>query len=86
MSPAKTITVDGETRLQLTTGSAFALIGTLLVHGCIIVGFIVYADRRVGAIENAVVRLSDKDVQHDRSIDRLESRLFPTATITGDRK
>ena len=84
MSPAKLVTtLDGETRLQLTAGSALALIATTLVNLGILAGIALSVDRRIGAIEASVVRLGDRDAQHDKAIDRLEAKMFPTATIQG---
>jgi len=81
MSPVKTVVIDGETKLQLTAGSVLTLIATLIGHLIVLGGIVLIADRRLGSLESSIS-------YHQRQLDRIEAKVFPTTltTIKGDRR
>ena len=72
MSPVKPVVIDGETKLQLTAGSVLTLIATLIGHLIVLGGIVLIVDRRLGSLESSIS-------YHQRQIDRIEAKVFPTA-------
>jgi len=81
MSPVKTVVIDGETKLQLTAGSVLTLIATLIGHLIVLGGIVLIVDRRLGSLESNIS-------YHQRQLDRIEAKVFPTTltAIKGDRR
>lgn len=75
MSPFKSVNVDGDTKLQLTLGATVALISTVVAHVLAASALFISVDRRVGALESLIG-------QHERRIERIEAKVYPTAMTT----
>jgi len=76
MSPFKPVTVGEETKLQLTLGATFALISTVVAHVIAATALFISVDRRIGSLEATVY-------QHERRIERVETKLYPTSFVVG---
>lgn len=76
MSPFKPVTVGEDTKLQLTLGATFALISTVVAHVIAASAMFISVDRRIGSLEAAVY-------QHERRIERVETKLYPTSFVVG---